>query len=166
MLKKIILMALIAIPVGAMAQKFGHVNTAAIIQIMPEYTKAQTELKELQAQYEGEMKLMQDEIQKKGEEYEKQKDTLPAPVKQRREEELNKLIGTLQQYSQDCQINLQKASQEKMQLISEKIEKAIKEVGVAGNYVYIMDLAAGVPYISQTLSTDVTEAVKAKLGVK
>ena len=43
---------------------------------------------------------------------------------------------------------------------------AIKAVGQAGGYVYIMDNASGIPYISPTLSTDVTAQVKAKLGIK
>jgi outer membrane protein len=42
---------------------------------------------------------------------------------------------------------------------------AIKQVGTAGNYVYIMDLTSGIPYISTTLSTDVTAEVKKKLGL-
>jgi outer membrane protein len=46
------------------------------------------------------------------------------------------------------------------------MEKAIKEVGVAGGYVYIMDMTAGVPFISETLTTDVTDQVKGKLGIK
>ena len=167
MLKRFILMALIAIPMGAFAQqKFGHVNPAAIMQAMPEYTTAQSELKDLQTQFEGEMKIMQDELQKKGEEYEKQKDTLPANIKERREKELQELYTRLQQYAQESNQNLQKASQDKLDAISQKMEKAIKEVGVAGGYVYILDITNGVPYVSETLSTDVTEAVKAKLGIK
>ncbi len=167
MLRRIILMALIAIPMGAFAQqKFGHVNPASILQVMPEYTKAQNELKDLQTQYEGEMKIMQDELQKKGEEYDKQKDTLPANIKERRENELQDLYSRLQQYAQESNQNLQKASQEKLSEISEKIEKAIKEIGVAGGYVYILDITNGVPYISETLSKDITEEVKAKLGLK
>jgi outer membrane protein len=61
---------------------------------------------------------------------------------------------------------MNQASAEKMDAIRAKLTNAIKEVGVAGGYVYIMDVAAGVPYISETLSTDVTETVKAKLGIK
>ena len=53
-----------------------------------------------------------------------------------------------------------------MQLISTKVMNAVKEVGVAGGYVYIMDVSAGIPYISETLSTDVTAQLKAKLGLK
>ena len=92
-------MALIAIPMGAFAQqKFGHVNPAAIMQAMPEYTTAQSELKDLQTQFEGEMKIMQDELQKKGEEYEKQKDTLPANIKERRK----RVARTLHTFATIC----------------------------------------------------------------
>ena len=72
----------------------------------------------------------------------------------------------MQQYFQEGQQHMQKASADKMEAIRAKLTAAIKEVGVAGGYVYIMDVAAGVPYISETLSTDVTESVKAKLGIK
>ena len=53
-----------------------------------------------------------------------------------------------------------------MALISEKVSKAIKEVGTAGGYVYVMDITAGIPFINETLSKDVTAEVKAKLGLK
>ena len=67
-MKKLILCAICAIcGLTAQAQaKFGHVNTQEIIQAMPEYTKAKGELDALQAQYEADLKSMQDELQKKG----------------------------------------------------------------------------------------------------
>ena len=52
-----------------------------------------------------------------------------------------------------------------MQAIQTKVLDAIKAVGQAGGYVYIMDIAGGIPYISTTLSTDVTADVKKKLGI-
>ena len=42
--------------------------------------------------------------------------------------------------------------------------EAIKLVGKNGGYVYIMDVSAGIPYISETLSKDVTADVKAQLN--
>ena len=59
-----------------------------------------------------------------------------------------------------------KSDSELIAFVTEKITKAIKEVGVAGGYLYIFDIASGIPYISETLSTDVTSAVKAKLGIQ
>ena len=51
-----------------------------------------------------------------------------------------------------------------MQPLVTKIQKAIENVGKAGNYVYIMDVSLGIPYISSTLSTDVTAAIKAEMN--
>ena len=168
-MKKFIIGALCAICgfTTANAQaKFGHVNTQEIIQAMPEYNKAKTEIEALTSQYEADLKSMQDELQKKGEAFEKEQATLPDNIKQRRNQELNDLYQRIQQTYQDNRNALDKAQQEKMQAITSKVLDAIKAVGQEGNYVYIMEMGAGIPYISTTLSTDVTAQVKAKLGLK
>ena len=148
-MKKFIICAICAICgfTTANAQKFGHVNAQEIIQAMPEFTKARTDIEALTKQYEADLKSMQEELQKKSEAYEKEQATLPANIKQRRETELQEMY-------------------QKMNAITSKVIEAIKAVGQAGGYVYIMDIAGGVPYISTTLSTDVTADVKAKLGLK
>jgi outer membrane protein len=165
-MKKVILMALMFLPLSLFAQKFGHVNSADIIKAMPDYTTAQNEVQALQKQYEDDMKRMQDEFQKKSDEYDKEKATLPDNIKQRREAELQELYQRMQQSYTDNQQALQKAQSDKMGAITTKILNAIKEVGQAGGYLYIMDTSSGIPYISTTLSTDVTPQVKAKLGLK
>ena len=168
-MKKIIICAICAIcgftTVNAQA-KFGHVNSQEIIQVMPEYTKAKSEIEALTAQYEADLKSMQDELQKKGEAFEKEQATLPENIKQRRQQELQDMYTKIQQSFQDNQQALAKAQQEKMQAITTKVVDAIKAVGQAGGYVYIMEMGAGIPYISTTLSTDVTAQVKQKLGLK
>ena len=54
-MKKIILCAICAICgfTTANAQKFGHVNSQEIIQAMPEFAKARTEIEALTKQYEA-----------------------------------------------------------------------------------------------------------------
>lgn len=165
-MKKLILLAMLFAPLTMLAQKFGHVNSQEIIQAMPEYATAKTSIEALQKQYESDLKTMQDELQKKSDAYDKEKATLPENIKQRREQELQDLYQRIQQSYQDNQQALQKATQEKMQAISSKVSEAIKAVGSAGGFVYIMDTTGGIPYISTTLSTDVTAQVKGKLGLK
>jgi len=165
-MKKLILLAMLFAPLTMLAQKFGHVNSQEIIQAMPEYATAKTSIEALQKQYESDLKTMQDELQKKSDAYDKEKATLPENIKQRREQELQDLYQRIQQSYQDNQQALQKATQEKMQAISTKVSEAIKSVGSTGGYVYIMDTTGGIPYISTTLSTDVTAQVKGKLGLK
>lgn len=165
-MKKFIIAVLMALPLSVFAQKFAHVNTATIIQAMPEYTAAQNEMQTLTKTYEDELKRMQDEFKTKLDDYEKNKATLPDAVKQRRESELQDLNQRMQQYYQTSQEELQKAQQTKMQAITAKVTEAIKEVGTAGGYVYVMDVTSGIPFINETLSTDVTAQVKSKLGIK
>ena len=138
--------------------KFGHVNTQEIIQTMPEYTKAKGEIDALQAQYEADLKSMQDELQKKGDAFEKEQATLPENIKNRRQQELQDMYQKIQQSFQD--------NQQALQAITTKVLDAISAVGKEGGYVYIMEMGAGIPYISTTLSTDVTAQVKTKLGIK
>ncbi len=167
-MKKLILCAICAICglTTANAQKFGHVNTQEIIQAMPEYTAAKADIDKLTAQYEADLKSMQDELQKKADAFDKEQTTLPENIKQRRQTELQEMYQKIQQSYQDNQQALQKASSEKMQAITTKVLEAIKAVGQAGDFVMINEINAGIPYISTTLSTDVTAQVKTKLGLK
>ena len=167
-MKKLIICAICALcgfTTANAQQKFGHVNSQEIIQAMPEFSKARTEIEALTKQYEADLKSMYEELQKKGEAYEKEQATLPANIKGRREKELAEMQQKIQQNYQDNQQALAQAQQEKMNAITTKVLDAIKAVGQAGNYIYIMDMGSGVPYISTTLSTDVTAEVKKKLGI-
>jgi len=168
-MKKLIICALCAFFGLSAAQaqaKFGHVNTQEVIQAMPEFNAARTEIEQLTQQYEADLKQMQDELQKKGEAFDKEQATLPENIKQRRQQELQDLYQRIQQTYQDNQQALAQAQQEKMQAIHTKVLDAIKSIGDEGGYIYIMEMGAGIPYISTTLSTDLTAQVRAKLGLK
>lgn len=165
-MKKLFVLLLVALPLSTFAQKFGHFNSADIIQLMPEYKTAQTELQKLQTQYETDLKTMQDELKRKATDYEAAHDSLPENIRARREQELQELSNRIQQTFNDNQQSLQQKSNEKMNAIAEKVKNTVKEIGDAGGYVYIMDVTAGIPYISSSLSKDVTAEVKSKLGLK
>ena len=166
-MKKTLMMLLMALPMSVMAQmKFGHFNSSEIIPTMTEYTTAQSELEALAKQYENDLKLMQEELQKKSQEFEQQQNALPENIKQRRQQELQDLYQRYQQNYQDNQEAMQKAQQEKMGAITEKVMAAVKKIGDEGGFVYIMDVVGGAPYISPTLSTDISGQRKAALGIK
>ena len=52
MLKKIALLLLLIAPMSVFAQKFGHIKSADVLTVMPEFTKAQTDIQAMQKQYE------------------------------------------------------------------------------------------------------------------
>ena len=145
-------------------QKFGHLNSQEIMSQMPEFIKARGEIEAQAKTYENDLKSMQEELTRKNDEYEKGKSTMNATAQKQKETELQTLYQKIQQAYQDNQQALSKLQQDKMQPITTKLVNAIKAVGDQGKYVYIMDVASGIPYISQTQSKDVTAEVKAQLA--
>ena len=167
MLKKIALILLLIAPMSVFAQKFGHIRTQEIVTAMPEYTKAQTDIKTMQQQFEDEIKRASDDVNKKYAEYQQDQANLPKNIQERRQKELQDLTQRGMQLQQDAEQQLQQSWMQMLEPIVKKIEDAIKAVGQEGGYTYIFELnATNIPYVSETLSTDVTAAVKAKLGIK
>lgn len=167
MLKKIALLLLLAAPLSVFAQKFGHLKSLEVVSLMPEYTKAQTDIQAMQKQYENEIKRASDEFTKKYTEFQQEQATLPKNIQERRQKELQELSEKGMQFQQDAQQQLQKSYATMMEPIYKKVDAAIKAVGQDGGYTMVIDLSkTDIPYLSSTLTTDVTAAVKTKLGIK
>lgn len=163
-MKKLFLMLVLFAPLSMFAQKFGHLNAQEVMASMPEFIKARGEIEASAKKYENDLTAMQDELKRKSDEYDKTKSTMNASKQQETEASLQQMYQKIQQTYQDNQQALQKAQQEKMTPITSKLVDAIKAVGKTGGYVYIMDVSAGIPYISETLSKDVTAEVKTQLA--
>ena len=160
-MKKLILMLMLCAPMTMMAQKFGKVNTQQIMQSLPDVAKANGEMEALQKQKENDLKSMQDELQRKADEYQKGSSTMNATAKQQKETELQTLQQKIQQAYQDGQQELQKKSSELMQPIVAKVRTAIETVGKEGGYTFIFEDGAAV--YTGTNVVDVTKAVQAKI---
>ena len=167
MLKKIALILLLIVPMSVCAQKFGHIKTQEILTAMPDYVKAQTDIQTMQKQYEDEMKRAQEEFNKKFTAYQEEQANLPKNIQERSQKELQELSQKGMQMQQDAQQELERSWMSMLEPIAKKIDDAIKAVGQEGGYVYIFDLnATQIPFVNETLSTDVTGAVKTKLGIQ
>lgn len=163
-MKKLILMLMLFMPMATFAQKFGHVNAQEIMASLPEFIKARGEVEAQAKQYDNDLKAMQDEYLRKLEDYKKNASTMNETKRVETEEVITQMEQKIQQTGQDYQQALGKLQQEKISPITNKLVEAIKAVGKAGGYVYIMEVTSGIPYISETLSKDVTAEVKAQLN--
>ena len=165
-MKKILIFIMLLAPMSMLAQKFGYVNSSELIQLMPEFAKAQQKMEDLEKTYTAEFNAMRTELEKKGTEFEKlQQDSVPESILKRRYEELLQMEQRLQQFGQEVQQKLAIAEQEEMLAIQTKLRDALDAVGRDGGYVCIYDLAGGMPYVSKTLCEDVTMKVRTKLGI-
>ncbi len=167
MLKKIALILLLIAPMSVFAQKFGHFNAQEILAVMPETQKAQTDIDTMRKQYEDEIKRTEDEVNKKFAAYQQEQANLPKNIQERRQKELQDLAEKGMQYQRDAQQELERSWMEMLEPIYKKLNDAVKAVGDEGGYVYLFDISTTqIPYVNETMSTNVSAAIKAKLGIQ
>lgn len=161
-MKKLVLMLMLFAPTAMFAQKFGHVDTQAIMQSLPEISKINGELEAKAKQFENELQEMQKELQRKADEYDKTKSTMNASKQQETEQSLMELNQKIQDtYTANSQ-QLQQLQQELLTPIQSKVAKAIENVGNNGKYTIIL-MKNSLPFISSTLVTDVTSECKTEV---
>jgi len=164
-MKKLFLMLMLCAPMTLFAQKFGHLDSQALLQSLPEAIAIQGKLEAKGKEYQKQIEDMQAELQRQAEAYDKSKSTMNATKQAETEKNLQDMYTKIQQTAQDNQKAFNEAQQKQLGPVLEKVRNAIAAVAKAGNYVYIMEKAAGQPlYINETLSKDVTAEVKAQLA--
>lgn len=163
-MKKIIIAMLLILPMAVSAQKFGHVNTQELFSQMPEVNQVKLKMDTIQNQYEMQLASMNEEFQKKMQDYQSQESTMADAVKQIRQQELQEMNQRIQLFYQTAEQDIQRKQQELLAPVHEKMTKAIKAVGDRESYTYIFDSAAMVHIGADAV--DVTPSIKKELGIK
>ncbi|MDR2824588.1 MAG: OmpH family outer membrane protein [Prevotellaceae bacterium] len=165
--KKIVIALFIcALPIFAMAQqKIGHVNSADVMQAMPERTTIEKSLGDLQTEWENQLLKMREEYSKKVAEYQKDEVKWSQAIKEAKQSELADMESRMSTLVQTAQTDIQKKQQELMQPIIEKVKKAIEQVGADNGYTYIVDESTQVLVFIAPNAPNVTALVKQKLGI-
>lgn len=168
MLKKLLLAAIVAIScLAAHAQTFkiGIVSLDNVIQAMPETSVLEKELASRTTSFQTQAKSMQEEFQSKYQAYVEQHDSLDDLTRGVREDELRSLQQRAEQYQQTAYQQISQYREQQMNLIQEKMFKAVKAVGEREKYLAIFP-NNDATYFSAAQTTDVTALVKAELGIK
>ena len=163
-MKKIIISLLLIVPMALSAQKFGHINTQELFAQMPEVAQVKLKMDTIQSQYENQLASMNEEFQKKVQDYQAQEANMADAIKQIRQQELQEMQQRIQLFYQTAEQDIQKKQQELLAPVHEKLAKAIKAVGERENYTYIFDSAAMVHIGADAI--DATPSVKKELGIK
>ena len=167
-MKKLVIALLLAMPLGLFAQnlKIGYINKQEIITVMPEYATAMKQLEDTNLKYITEGKKLEEELQRKFQEYQAQADTLDAAIRQYKENELNQYQRNIQAFVQSAEETLKKKQQELMMPIINKINQAIKKVGDENGFTYIIDNAANIiPYVAPR-AENVLPLIKKALNIQ
>ena len=63
-MKKILIVLMLIAPMSMLAQKFGYMNSAEIVQLMPEFKQAQKKLQDMEKKYTADFESMRTELMK------------------------------------------------------------------------------------------------------
>lgn len=167
MFKKVLIAALVALPMCLQAQslKFGVLNPSEIVQVMPEYATAQNTLKAASDKYEAQAKTLQEEYNKKlGELETLEKNKADQATMDAKINEIQDLQQRMQTFQQTASKDMQQQQETLMAPIQQKLINAIQAVGGAGGYTGILD--GSVLLYKGAQLEDVATKVKAQLGIK
>jgi len=160
-----IIITLVCVVAGTTyAQKFGYVNSAEILNDMPDVKVADSNLEALQKQ-------LQKKYQQSVENYQTELQTIQQKIQQgelspvQQEQEAEKLKAKeleLSKQQQDLAGQLEEKRQQLLKPIYDKINQAIEQVAKENGFQFIFE--QGVLLYAEE-SANVTSLVKAKLGI-
>ena len=143
-MKKTIFIFTVIIFTGMMVQgqKFAYVDTQYILDNIPEFAEAQSQLDEISVQWQKEIETKLAEVDKMYKDYQTQAVLLPDDMKKKKEQEIvdkEKDAKNLQRTRFGKDGDLFKKRQELVKPIQEKVYNAIQEISTSNNYAVVFD---------------------------
>ena len=149
----------------AQTHKFGYIDFQELMQLMPEYKKANTEMEAFNKTLSDHLQGMTAEFEKKYGEYNQQEAKMPEALKEMKQKELRDLQSRIQENQESAQEKSRTKEQELLKPIVEKAKATIAQVAKEGGYVYIFDSSPGSPLLYKPDGDNILPAVKKKLGI-
>lgn len=159
-----LVIALIFASVTLQAQKFGYLNSAAILAEMPEVKQAEANLEALQKQLQKKGQSMVEKLQEDYANIQRRIEAGDLSPKQQQEEatKLEERQQEIAEFEQNMMQQIQGKRDELLEPIYERVNNAIQEVAQENDYQFIFDQGVLLYYEE---SQDVSNLVKAKLGL-
>lgn len=145
-------------------QKFGHIDSAALLELMPEKAKAEKELEEFAKEFQSALEAMAKEYEGKIAAFQQGEKDMIATVRNTKMREIADLERRIQEFQQQAQDEIGKKEQEVLTPIIDKARKAIDQVAEEKGYTYVFDSSLGVLLYAKD-TEDIMADVKSKLGL-
>ncbi|MBO7651692.1 MAG: OmpH family outer membrane protein [Bacteroidales bacterium] len=153
----------------AFSQKYAYVDTEYILNNIPVYESAKTQLEDLTKEWKKEIDAKKASIDQMYQNYQSERILLTEELRAKREDEIMKKEQELKQLQQKYfgeSGMLYKKREELIKPIQDDIYNAIKEIATEGNYAVIFDTANNLNMLYTDPRHDKSDEVLRKLGYK
>ncbi|MBQ7686513.1 MAG: OmpH family outer membrane protein [Bacteroidaceae bacterium] len=166
-MKKLLIIALIALPMSVFAQKFALVDMEYILKNVPAYERANEQLNQISKKWEGEVEAILTEVETMYKKYQSESVFLSDAQKQKTEEAImskEKEASDLKKKYFGSEGELFKKRQSLMAPIQDEIYNAVRDISDQKGYQLILDRASGGSIIYASPKIDISDEVLQKLG--
>ena len=162
-MKKLILFLLLLATMPAMAQgelKFGFLSYNIVMQAMPEYAAMQNSMAELREKYEAEQKRVENDFNKKYEEFLDGQKSFPKTILQKRQSELQEMLDKNVAFKKESQRLLKQAEEDAMTPIQARLATALDTIGKERGFAFIVNTdEKATLWLNPSLGEDITATV-------
>lgn len=161
-----VLVVAFGISADAQALKIGHIDSSKVLEDLPERPKMEQELQSYYNELQSQLQAMATEYQNKMQDYEAQQATMSSLVRQSKEKDILELQNRIQEFQSNAETAFDQKRMDLLKPLIEKVQNAVNAVGKEKGFTYILDLATGATVYVSDSAIDITNDVKAKLGIK
>lgn len=144
--------------------KVAHIASQELVNQMPAYKAAMSELEKLQNTYDAEIKNMLTELQNTVKRFQAEETTKTQEENAKRAGELQNTEKTISEYRQNALKDLQQKEVELLKPVIEKARVTVQKVARAKGYEYVLDSTTGTGIIMAD-GYDLMADVKKDLGI-
>ena len=164
MKKLFLLLAFTALTLSANAQtplKYGYFSFSEALKAMPAYAVAERNMADLRAKYAEEGKRVEDEFNKKYEQFlDGQRDFAPS-ILQKRQAELQEMMEKNVAFKTESQRLLAQAEADSKASLKVRLRAIVARIGADRGYAFILNTDNdAVPYVNNAVGEDINALVK------
>ncbi|MCR5315971.1 MAG: OmpH family outer membrane protein [Bacteroidaceae bacterium] len=166
-MKKLLFIALIALPMSVFAQKYALVDMEYILKNVPAYERANEQLNQISKKWEGEVEAILKEAETMYKKFQSESVFLSDAQKQKTEEAImskEKEASDLKKKYFGSEGELFKKRQSLMAPIQDEIYNAVRDISDQKGYQLVLDRASGGSIIYASPKIDISDEVLQKLG--
>lgn len=143
----------------------GYLSYGTALRNMPGYALQEQKLADLKAQYDAELKRVEEEFNRKYEEFLDGQKDFPKTILYKRQTELKELMERNVQFKANSRRELAEAETASLATLKQQLNGALATIARERHLIVILNTDGdAVPFLDPTLSEDVTEIVKQYLN--
>ena len=145
--------------------KFGFLSYEAALKSMPDYTLAQKKLADLKAQYQTEAKRVEDEFNRKYEEFLEGQREFPKTILQKRQTELQELMTRNVAFKEESRKQLAAAEREALAPLKIHLAETVAQIATERGLALVVNTDSDAcPYINPDWGENLNELVISSLA--